>query len=78
MKVKILKKDIKNFFCKKFSKENVTTKRILGFTSRYARGRVYQDYIKTLEYLKPYIKESIDNVLSDFKLKSKRKKNRSR
>lgn len=74
MKITIEKQDLKNFFCKKIHKNNITTKRILGLTIKYTRVRSYNSFITTLEYLKPYIKEDIDNILSDFKIKSKKKK----
>ncbi len=74
MKITIEKQDLKNFFVKKIHKNNITTKRILGLTTKYTRGKSYNSFITTLEYLKPYIKEDIDNILSDFKIKSKKKK----
>ncbi len=74
MRFSIEKKDVKNFFVKKKSSNNITTKRILGITTKYARGRAYNNFISTLEYLKPYINENIDNILEDFKIKAEKKK----
>ena len=46
-------------------------KRILWFTFEYTRGRIYKDLINYLSYLKPYIKDNIDDTLKNFEEKSK-------
>lgn len=68
------KAGFKEFFCKKIHKNNITTKRILGLTIKYTRGRSYNSFITTLEYLKPYINMPIEDILQDFIKKSKEKK----
>ena len=67
--------DVKNFFLKKHKENNIVTKRILGISFEYARGKYYIDFVIFLNYLKPYIKKDINiqALLDEFLKKSKKK-----
>lgn len=66
--------DIKNCFCKKTKKDNITTKRLLGITFRYSKGIYYQKYVTLLKYIKPLISEDIDGLILELEKKSKKSK----
>ena len=67
--------DVKNFFLKKHKENNIVTKRILGISFEYARGKYYIDFVIFLNYLKPYIKKDINiqALLDEFLHKSKKR-----
>lgn len=65
--------DVKNFFCKKRSSNQIISKRILGITMRYVRGTKYREMLYFLDYVTPYINENIEWLKKDFKKKSKHK-----
>ena len=73
--IRIKSKDIKNFFLKKYRKNHIITKRILGISFEYAKGKYYQNFINFLNYLKLYIQKDMDmeSLIDDFTIKSKKR-----
>ena len=62
---------LKNIICKKSVDNGIITKRIFGVTLQYVHGRIYQPYISILKYIKNYLDFSVDEMISDFEIKSK-------
>lgn len=73
--IKIIKEDIKNFFCKKYKENEIIHKRILGITLEYVKGSVYKSFTGILIYITPFIDcNEINKYIEDFKKKSKKNK----
>ncbi|MCQ2753661.1 MAG: LicD family protein [bacterium] len=71
--ISIEMQDVKNFFCKKYHQDDVTTKRILGITFKYTKGETYSGLCSILLYVKPHIKEDLEDIIADFQKKSKKR-----
>lgn len=69
----IEKQDIKNFFCKSYKIGYIKCKRVLGVTIRYVKGSVYKDLIHVLQYIKPCLEVDTSDIITDFKVKYKKK-----
>ena len=65
--------DLINFVYKKYVQGNVNILRILGFTTKYVKGKKYKDFIFILSYLEPILNKDFSNLISDFSKKSKKK-----
>ena len=70
--IKIQKEDIKHFFIKKGKEAGIISKRILGVTLEYAKGRTYEKWLKLLEFIAPFTKLSTENLKKDFEVKAKK------
>ena len=71
--VKIDIKDIKNFFCKKYRKGSIITKRIIGITLEYVRGQNYGNLLNFLLYIRPYYNEDLKDLIIKFTKKYHKK-----
>ena len=67
------KTDFKNFIFKKYLDGNIINLRILGFTTRYAKGRKYRDFLFILSYIKPLVDIDFNDLVIDFTKKSRTK-----
>lgn len=73
--IQINKEDIKNFFCKKYKKNGIIHKRLLGITLEYVKGSVYMEFAHILEFVKPIVNcTEIEQYIRDFRIKSKKHK----
>lgn len=72
-KIYIEKDVLKKFLCKKLVQDNIVTKRILGVSLGYVHGSVYEQFISILKYIEPYLEQSIEEVVTDFKNKISQK-----
>ena len=59
--------DLKNFFYKKTKDGNIRIVRLLGLTFKFTDVKVYNNLIKILKYIQPYLSENIDDLLCNIK-----------
>ena len=62
-KIEIKKDDIKHFFCKKTREKGIVTKRLLGVTLTYVKGRTYADFVHILKCINSILGIDINKML---------------
>lgn len=65
---------IKKFFFSKEEKDAIRTTRIFGIAIQYVISQYYNDFFKILEFIKPYSKHNIDELLVKYNKLSKKKR----
>ena len=71
--IKIKFSDLKHFFWKKSSSNNVTTLRILGVSIIYTKGKRYKGLVYFLKYIQPFYEGDLSELIVDFEKKGQKR-----